>query len=147
LSEGYYRSDISEIATLEYATCFPTYLLLDTLKSDGFFQSTALASRIGINYAIIFFHGVLAHVQGARLNHANFASEEMICFRLGVKDGQKCPLKDSNVVAIMLTTPCRISGDHPSLTLFVHILLPWVSLLLHIGWDTALFAGKCPMFV
>ena len=64
------------------------------------------------------------HVQGVRLNHANFASEEVICFRLGVKDGQKCPFKDSNGAALMLTTPCRISGDHPSLTLFVHIHPP-----------------------
>ena len=27
------------------------------------------------------------HVQGVRLNHAIFASEEVICFRLGVQDG------------------------------------------------------------
>ena len=66
--------------------------------------------------------------------------------RLGVQDGQKCPLKDSNVVAIMLTTPCRVSGDHPSLTLFAKILLPLVSLTLYVGWNTGLFAGKYPMF-
>ena len=66
--------------------------------------------------------------------------------RWGVKDGQKCPFKDSNVAAIMLTTPCRVSGDHSSLTLFAKILLPLVSLTLHVGWDTALFAGKYPMF-
>jgi hypothetical protein len=66
--------------------------------------------------------------------------------RLGVQDGQKCPLKDSNVVAIMLTTPCRVSGDHPSLTLFAKILLPLVSLTLYVGWNTVLFAGKYPMF-
>src|SRR5712692_4007346 len=61
--------------------------------------------------------------------------------RLGVRDGQKCPFKDSHVAAIMLTTPCRVSGDHPSLTLFAKILLPLVSPPLHVGWDTALFAG------
>ena len=52
------------------------------------------------------------------MNHAIFASEEVIFSRLGVKDGQKCPFKDSNVVALMLATPCRVAGDHPSLTLF-----------------------------
>jgi hypothetical protein len=57
------------------------------------------------------FYSVEAHVQGVRLNHAIFASEEVIFSRLEVKDGQKCPLKDSNVPAIMLTTPCRVSGD------------------------------------
>ena len=81
------------------------------------------------------------------LNHANFASEEVICFRLGVKDGQKCPCKDGNVVAIMLITSGRISGDHPSLTLFAQIRLPLVFLLVHMGWDTALFAEKYLMFV
>jgi hypothetical protein len=86
------------------------------------------------------------HVQGVRLNHAIFASEEVIFSRLGVKDGQKCPFKDSNVAAIMLTTPCGVSGDHPSLTLFAKILLQLVSPPLHVGWDTALFAGKYPMF-
>ena len=80
------------------------------------------------------------------MNHANFASEEVMCFRLGVKDRQKCPCKDGNVVAIMLITSGRISGEHPSLTLFVHVLLLWVALLLPMGWDTALFAGKYPMF-
>jgi hypothetical protein len=63
-----------------------------------------------------------------------------------MKDGQKCPFKDSNVAAIMLTTPCRGSGDHSSLTLFAKILLQLVSLTLHVGWDTALFAGKYPVF-
>jgi hypothetical protein len=80
------------------------------------------------------------------LNHTIFASEEVIFFSIGLKDGQTCPLKDSNVAVIMLTTPCRVSGDHPSLTLFANILLPLVSPPLHVGWDTALFAGKCPMF-
>src|SRR5262249_33721546 len=46
----------------------------------------------------------------------------------------------------MLTTPCSISGDRPSLTLFAHILLQVVFLPLHVGWDTALFAGNYPMF-
>ena len=87
-----------------------------------------------------------AHVQGVRLNHAIFASEEVIFSRLGVKDGQKCPFKDSNVVALMLATPCRVAGDHPSLTLFAKILLHLVSPPWPVGWDTALFAGKCPMF-
>jgi hypothetical protein len=67
-------------------------------------------------------------------------------FSIGVKDGQKCPLKDSNVAVIMLTTLCRVSGDDPSLTLFAKIFLPLVSLTLHVGWHTALFAGKYPMF-
>ena len=66
--------------------------------------------------------------------------------RLGVKDGQKCPSKGSNVAALMLTTPCRVSGGHPALTLFAQLLLPLVSLPLHVGLDTALFAGKYPMF-
>ena len=60
------------------------------------------------------------------MNHAIFASEEVIVSRLGVKDAQQCPFKDSNVAAILLTTPCRVSGDHPSLTLFAKILLPWI---------------------
>jgi hypothetical protein len=80
------------------------------------------------------------------LNHAIFASKEVIFARLGVKDGQKCPFEDSKVAAIMFTTPCRVSGDHPSLTLFAKILLPLVSPPLHMGWDIALFAGKYPMF-
>src|SRR5262245_19618481 len=63
-------------------------------------------------------------------------------FSIGVKDGQKRPFKDSNVAAIMLTTPCRISGDHPSLPLFAQILLQLVSTPLRVGWDTALFTGK-----
>jgi hypothetical protein len=65
---------------------------------------------------------------------------------LGVKDGQKCPFKDSNVAALMLTTPWRVSGNHSSLTLLAKILLPLVSLTLRVGWDTALFAGKYPVF-
>src|SRR5262245_37696385 len=84
------------------------------------------------------------HVQGVGLNHAIFASEEVIFSRLGVKDGQKCPLKDSSVAAIMLATPCRVSGDHPALTLCAKIFLPLVSPPLPVGWDTALFAGKYP---
>jgi hypothetical protein len=86
------------------------------------------------------------HVQWVGLNHAIFASEEVIISRWGVQDGQKCPLKDSNVAASMLTTPCRVSGDHPSLTLFATIFLPLVYSPLHVGWDTPLFAGKYPMF-
>jgi hypothetical protein len=70
----------------------------------------------------------------------------VIFSRWGVKDGQKCRFKDSNVAAIMLTTPCIISGDHSSLTLFANILLQLVSLTLHVGLDTALFTGKYPMF-
>jgi hypothetical protein len=46
-----------------------------------------------------------------------------------MKDGQKCPFKDSHVAVIMLTTPCSISGAHPSLTLLAKILLPVVSTL------------------
>src|SRR4029434_1232016 len=87
-----------------------------------------------------------SHVQGVGLNHAIFASEEVIISQLGVKDGQKCPFKDSNVAVFMPTTPCRVSSDHPSLALFVQILLPLVSPSLHVGWDTALFAGKYPVF-
>jgi cellulose biosynthesis protein BcsQ len=37
--------------------------------------------------------------------------------RWRVKDGQKCPCKDSNVAASMLTTLCSVAGDHPWLTL------------------------------
>ena len=80
------------------------------------------------------------------MNYAIFVSKEVIVSRLGVQDGQKCPLKDSNVTAIMLTAPCKVSGDHPLLTLFAKILLPLVSPPLHVGWDTALFTGKCLMF-
>ena len=86
------------------------------------------------------------HVQGVGLNHAIFASEEVMVSPLGVKDGHKGPCKDSNVTALMLTTSCRVSGDHPSLTLFATILLPLVSPPWHMGWDTALFVGKYPMF-
>jgi hypothetical protein len=42
-------------------------------------------------------------------------------------------LKDSNVAVIMLTTLCRVSGDHPSLTLFAKIFLPLVAPPLHVG--------------
>jgi hypothetical protein len=80
------------------------------------------------------------------LNQAIFVSEEVIVSRLGVQDGQKCPFKASNVTAIMLTAPCRVSGDHPSLTLFAKILLHLVSPPLPVGWHTALFAGKYSMF-
>ena len=89
-------------------------------------------------------HGPGAHVQGVRLNHAIFASEEVIVSRLGVKDGQKCPFKDSNVTAIMLTTPGRVSGDHPSLTLFAKLLLPLVSLPLACGLGYSAFRRKIP---
>jgi hypothetical protein len=82
-----------------------------------------------------------------RLTHTICASEEVIVARLGVQDGQKCPFKDSTVAAIMLSTPCRVSGDHPWLTLWAKILLPLVSPPLPVGWDTALFAGKYPMFI
>jgi hypothetical protein len=88
----------------------------------------------------------LTHVQGVRLNHAIFASEEVIFFSIGSEDRQKCPCKDSNITVIMLAAPYRVSGDHPSLTLFAKILLQLVSPPLHMGWDTALFAGKYPMF-
>ena len=50
-------------------------------------------------------------------------------FLIGVKDGQKCPFQDSNVLGIMRTTLCRVSGDHPSLTLFAKILLQLISSL------------------
>jgi hypothetical protein len=63
--------------------------------------------------------------------------------RLGVLGGQECLCEDRNVAAIMLTASCNISSDHPLLTLFAAIpLLP----PLHVDWDTALLAGKCPMF-
>ena len=80
------------------------------------------------------------------MNHAIFASEEVIVSPLGVKDGQKCPCKDSNVAAIMLTTLCRVSGDHPALTFCAKILFLLVFPPLHVGWDTAPFAGKYPVF-
>jgi hypothetical protein len=63
-----------------------------------------------------------------------------------MEGGQKCPFKDSNVAVIMLITPCRVSSDHSSLTLFAKILLQLVSLTLYMGWNTALFAGKYPVF-
>jgi hypothetical protein len=44
------------------------------------------------------------------LNHALFVSEDVILSRWGVQGGQECHCKDSNVAAIMLTTPCRVSG-------------------------------------
>ena len=60
---------------------------------------------------------ITTHVQGVRLNHAIFASGEVILSRWEVQDGQTCPCKDSHSAAIMLTTPCRVSGNHPALTL------------------------------
>jgi hypothetical protein len=65
---------------------------------------------------------------------------------MGVKDRQKCSLQDSNVAAIMLTTPWRVAGDHPSLTLVAKIFLSLVSPSLQVGQDTALLAGKYPLF-
>ena len=38
-----------------------------------------------------------------------------------MKGRQKCPFKDSNVAGIILAMLCRVSGDHPSLTLFAKI--------------------------
>jgi hypothetical protein len=86
------------------------------------------------------------HVQGVRLNQAIFASEKVILSRWGVQGGQKCPCKDSNVAAIMLTTPCRVSGGPSALTLCAKILFQLVSPPWHMGWDTVLFAGKYPVF-
>jgi hypothetical protein len=63
-----------------------------------------------------------------------------------VKDRQKCAFQDSNVAVIMLTMLCRVSDDHPALALFAKIFLSWISPPLHVGWETALFAEKCPMF-
>jgi hypothetical protein len=80
------------------------------------------------------------------LHQAIFASEEVFFSRLGAQDGQKCPLKDSHVAAIMRTTPCSVSGDHPSRTLCANILFPLVSPPVHVSWDTALFTGKHSMF-
>ena len=54
-------------------------------------------------------------------------------FSIGSAGRTKIYLKDSNVTAIMLTTPCRVSGDHPSLTLIAKIFLPVVSPPLHVG--------------
>ena len=77
------------------------------------------------------------------MNHAIFASEEVILSQLGVQDGQKCACKDSTVTAIMhaeslvTTQHCPFvpkSSSH------------WCPHPLHIGWDTALFVGKYPMF-
>jgi len=36
---------------------------------------------------------LITRVQGVRLNHAIFASEEVMFSRFGVQDGQKCPFK------------------------------------------------------
>jgi hypothetical protein len=80
----------------------------------------------------------------SQVEPCDFCVRRVIFSRLGVKDGQKCPLRDSKVAAIMFTTPCFVSGAHSSLTLFAKIFLQLVSLTLHVGWDTALFAGKCP---
>jgi hypothetical protein len=67
-------------------------------------------------------------------------------YRLGVLGGQECLCEGRNVAAIMLTTSCNVSGDHPLLTLLTKLLFQWVSLPLHVGWETALLTGKCPMF-
>jgi hypothetical protein len=67
-------------------------------------------------------------------------------FSIGVQDGQKCPFQYSNVLVIRLTTPCSVSDDHPSLTLFANLLLQLVSPPLPMGWETALCAGKYPVF-
>jgi hypothetical protein len=52
----------------------------------------------------------------SQVEPCDFCVRRVIVSRLGVKDGQKCPFKDSNLVSP-----------------------PW-----HVGWDTALFAGKYP---
>src|SRR5262249_23884132 len=82
----------------------------------------------------------------SQVEPCNFCLRRGEFFSIGVKDGQKGPCKDSNVAVIMLTTLCRVSGDHSSLTLFAKIFLQLVSPPLHVGWDTALFAGKYPVF-
>jgi hypothetical protein len=60
-----------------------------------------------------------------------------------VPDRRECLCEDRNIAAIMLTTPCCVSGDHPVLTLFAAILLPPP---LRAGWDTALSARKYLVF-
>jgi hypothetical protein len=87
-----------------------------------------------------------AHVQGVELHYAIFASEEVSISRWGVKERHKGSFQDSHIATIMLTTPCSVSGDHPSLTLCANILLPLVCPPVQMGWDTALFIGKYPMF-
>jgi hypothetical protein len=66
---------------------------------------------------------------------------------IGVQNGQKCPFQYSNVAVIKLTTPCSVSGHHPSRTLFADLRLPWVSPPLLMGWETALCAGKYSVFI
>jgi hypothetical protein len=46
------------------------------------------------------------------------------------------------LLEVWFSRPCRVSGDHPSLTLFAKILLPWVSPPWHVGWETALLRRK-----
>src|SRR5215510_485382 len=65
---------------------------------------------------------------------------------IGVQNGQKCPFQYSNVAVIRLTTPCSVAGHHLSRTLFADLRLPWVSPPLLLGWETALCAGKYPVF-
>ena len=64
----------------------------------------------------------------SQVEPGDFCVRRGIFSRLGVKDGQKCPFKDSNVAALMRTTPWRVFGNHSSLTLLAKILLPLVSL-------------------
>jgi hypothetical protein len=54
----------------------------------------------------------------SQVEPCDFCVRRGIFSRLGGKDGHKCPFKDSNVVTLMLTTPWRVSGGHPLLTLF-----------------------------
>ena len=81
----------------------------------------------------------------SQVEPGDFCVRRGIFSRLGVKDGQKCPFKDSNVAALMRTTPWRVFGNHSSLTLLAKILLPLIFLPLRVGWDTALFTGKYPV--
>src|SRR5262249_11461693 len=64
--------------------------------------------------------------------------------RLGVQDGQECPLENRNVAAIMLTMPGSVAGDHPFLTLFAATLLQVVSPPVKLCGDTALAGEKIP---
>jgi len=91
---------------------------------------------------------VIPHSPGSRtlVEPCDFCFHRGDCFSSGRQNGQKCSVKDNNVAAIMLITPCCISGDHPSLTLFSKILLPVVSPPSYVGWHTAFFAGKHPVF-
>jgi len=66
---------------------------------------------------------------------------------LEAQDRQKCPFKDGNVVAILLTIPCSLSSGHPWLILFdQNPPLMGISTLYE-GWDTALSARKYPVFI